>query len=241
MASTRAVFQPGPGCASRAAGRRVRPGQRAGGLGRHGISFGEHRPAERLDRLALAEVRRQVHHRDLVTRLFRHLEPGEGVGLSSHDNDHAGLLVGPAHSLHRVSEVLHVPPVSKEVHVLAHALHQAVRLQCVAACKSETTLAEATQPDTGQSVLQLIHALRDPHQFRETLTQLLRTRLGNHRQPHTSSRARPLTYRHTSTAEAASRSMRYSPTCSASPALPSTGQWSESGLATSMGVGIMVG
>jgi hypothetical protein len=48
-------------------------------------------------------------------------------------------------------------------------LHQAVSLKCVAARKSETILAEATQPDTGQSVLQLVHALRRPHQFRKTL------------------------------------------------------------------------
>jgi hypothetical protein len=78
-------------------------------FGRHGISFREHRTNGQLDRLALTEVRRQVHHCDLVTILIRHLEPGEGVGLSSHDDDHAGLLVGPAHSLYRVSEVLHVP------------------------------------------------------------------------------------------------------------------------------------
>src|SRR5664280_780323 len=43
-------------------------------FGRHGISFREHRPDGQLDRLAFAEVRRQVHHCDLVTIMFRHLE-----------------------------------------------------------------------------------------------------------------------------------------------------------------------
>ena len=44
----------------------------------------------------------------------------------------------------------------KEVHVFADALHQAVSLQCVAAHKSESILAEATQPDPG-STTEVVH------------------------------------------------------------------------------------
>jgi hypothetical protein len=126
--------------------------ERNRGFGRHGVSFRERRTDGKLDRLALTEVR-QVHHCDVIIMLSRHLEPGEGVGLPSDDDDHAGLLLGPAHSLHPMSEVLHIPAVSKQVHVFAHALHQAMSLQRVAAREGETILAETTQPDTGQSVL----------------------------------------------------------------------------------------
>jgi hypothetical protein len=91
------------------------------------------------------------------------------VSSSSHDDNLAGLAMGTAHSLHGVSEVLDVPPVSKEVDVVAHSLPLAVSLRCVAARKSDGILAEALQPETGQSVLQLIHALRRRHEFRETL------------------------------------------------------------------------
>jgi hypothetical protein len=157
----------------------------------------EHSADGQLDRLALTEVRRLVHHLDLVTIVFRHLEPGQSVRLSGHDDDHAGLVVGTAHSLHGVSEVLDVPPVSKEVDVVAHSLPLAVSLQCVAARKSDSILAEAPQPDSGQSVLQFIHALRRRHQFRVTLLPATAHPPLPQAPPHIT-QGPPMAYRHTS-------------------------------------------